>query len=138
MQMQNFNFISMDKLDKLIKGTGTEKTSDRFTYTVMEKIRTLPVPETASPLKISLWFKILMVGLFSGSMILPIFYTGNDPGTGNIMIEYINQGIRYFNGLLSVIPTWINLHLWLIPYFLFSVMGILYLIIFRMFFIYDT
>ena len=36
--MQNFNFISMDKLDKLIKGTGTEKTSDRFTYTVMEKI----------------------------------------------------------------------------------------------------
>ncbi len=118
----------MDDFDKLIREAGTERTSDRFTAEVMEKIRPLPVPETHYSARIPLWFKIIMIGVFTGALIFTFLSTGIDAGNDGIMVRVISQGLGYFSGLFSAIKVWINMYIWLSPSILFSIAGIFFLL----------
>ena len=118
----------MDDLEQLIRETATERTSDRFTAGVMEKIRPLPIPGTASSVLTPLWFKIMMTGVFTGALIFAFLFAGKDPDYGGIMAQSINQGLGYFSGLFSAFMVWINMHIGLIPSILFSLAGTFYLL----------
>ena len=126
--MYYFNPVTMNELDKLIRETNIEKTSDNFTSELMEKIRPLPEPQASSPAQISIWFKLLMSGVFIGALILAIFSMGSNSGASGIRTEFFHQGLQYLSGLSIALQTWIIQHIWLIPSILFSITGFLYLL----------
>lgn len=127
--MYHFKDVVMEELDQLIREAGMERTPDDFTAKVMEQIRPLPQPESVSPVQIPLWFKIFMGSIFAGALLL-VFYatTGSSEaaaGGGGL----IAQGIGYVTGAFSLLSTWIVQQVWLLPAFLFSLAGILFLLV---------
>jgi len=118
----------MEELDKLIRETDIEKTSESFTAEVMEKIRPLPVPRASVPVKMPVWFKLLMGGVFAGALTVTLLSMGNDPGTKDVLPAGLLMGIRSFANLFSVLQAWIIQYIWLVPSVLFSLAGFLFLL----------